>query len=78
MDVLAKLAEHGPLGIVALAEAYALMRLYQDYKAALEKGATLAGQSLEAIKAMKDENKELSALVRSLSDALKNELSKRS
>ncbi len=76
--ILAKLAEHGPIGIVALLEAYAILRLYQDLKAATTKQAETAASALQAVQAAREESKEVQGLLRSLLDVVKQLPSKRS
>lgn len=67
-ELLKELARQGPLGLVLAVSLYANWRQYQDGRALSEKSATLAGQSLEAIRAAKEETREANGLLQRLLD----------
>ncbi len=67
-ELLKELAKQGPMGLILAASLYANWRQYQDGRVLSEKSATLAGQSLEAIKAAKDETREANGLLQRLLD----------
>lgn len=65
-EILRELAKQGPLGILNVLQAIAIVKLYSDLKTATAKQAESAERSIQILMTSKEESKGVQGLLRSL------------